>query len=232
MTKYKATIGSILIILLIASVITPAVSEQITADKGSILESNLEQGEDRWFATLRMDIEDRFTNESITYHRTKPFPRGYWYVELIINFDCPSDRKIELDYIAEADFFDMLGGGDDVDFFFIRDTITIINGSNPPDINETYRGYVKSGIWYWMTLSIRANLKPYEYINGEWRPRTGDSIKLKENEDLLFGEILSRGTYQNENKDFDLRVTNPFIRLIERISYKFSILKHLLDKWR
>ena len=227
-----AIVGFILIILLVASVITPAVSKQITIDKGNILESNPEQDEGRLLGTLRMDVGREISNESIWYLKRLVYAYGFWNVELIINFDCPSDRKIELDLLIWATLHPWSIGGEYVQFIYMSTIITIINGSNPQDIHKKVeRGVSSHRLWgtrYNLAFSINATLKEYFYYNGKWVQNSEDRIKLSEDDYLYFSPFLRARTYQNENKEADLRITNPFMKLIERFPNLFPILRHLL----
>lgn len=178
--KYKAIIGFVLITLLVASVVIPAVSKQITANKGNILESNPKPGDSKWFATLRMDFGEEIYNDKICWLGWKPYyPVGRYYVHVDVNFTCPSNRKIEVNYLVKAVLY---GDEQDIIFCNFEDSVTIINGSNPPDINEDYEKFCEVGyMGYWMVLRIKATLKEYKYYDGEWLLNSED-YTLKEEE--------------------------------------------------
>jgi hypothetical protein len=221
-------VGFILIILLVASVITPAVSKQITIDKGNILESNPEQGEGKWFATLRMDFGEDIYNDKICRLQRpwyKPYyDEGRYYVNVSVNFRCPDNRKIEINYSVKAVLYayDYIGEliygdrGNNIIFCDFEDSVTIINGSNPPDINEDYEKLCKPYyIWgYLMVLRIEATLTGYKYYDGEWLLNS-EGYTLKEvREDINFRKSrTSSFTFEN---------------LIERFPNMFPILRHLL----
>jgi hypothetical protein len=161
------------------------------------------------------------------------YPNGRWCAKLIINYNCPSDRKIELDLHIEAELHDY----DDpwwysIEFFDINTDITIINGSNPPDIHKKVERYISAHhIWgtsYGMTLHLRVTLKEYKIYNGEWLLNSEDKINIYVTDDLYFVPSSRARTYQNENEETELRITNPFMKLIERFPNMFPILQHLL----
>jgi hypothetical protein len=208
-----AIVGFVLIILLVASFVTPAVSKQITIDKENMLESNPEQGDSKLLATLRMDFGEEIYNDKIKwYTKFKNPPRNY-HIDLNINFECPSNRKIYVNYYVGAKLFSHVS---DIVFFDFSDSVTIINGSNPTDIDESYEKHVYPEKWT-MFLKIEATLKVYEYVDGDW-------VKVNEDDTLdekwiSFWVAKSRG----------IGITYPFMNLIERFPNMFPMLRHL---WR
>jgi hypothetical protein len=174
-------VGFILIILLVASVITPAVSKQITTDKVNMLESNPEQGDSRLLATLRMDFGEEIYNDEVNWYiiwwKWNP-PRKY-HVDLNINFECPSNRKVEVNYKVEASLFET--HGTELYFFEFEDSVTIINGSNPPDIDDTYVKSVPTQRWT-LYLLLRAELTAYKYHEGEWVKNSEDDTEYRDRE--------------------------------------------------
>jgi hypothetical protein len=131
---------------------------------------------------------------------------------VIVNFSCPDNRKIEVNYLVKAAFY-----GDERDIIFcdFEDSVTIINGSNPPDIDENYEKKCKVGYrGYWMVLLIKATLREYKYYDGEWILNSEDDT-LKE-EEANINIVKSRTS------------TFTFENLIERFPNMFPILRHLL----
>jgi hypothetical protein len=218
-----AIVGFILIILLVASVFNTSVSKQITTDKGNMLESNPEQGEGKWFATLRMDFGEEIYNDKICrYQRPwyKPYhDEGRYYVNVSVNFRCPSNRKIEINYSVKAILYDYMeliyGDRRNIIFCDFEDSVTIINGSNPPDINEGYKKLCKWAYWgYLMVLRIQATLKGYKYYDGEWLLNSEDYTLKEERDEINFRKSRTS--------------TFTFMNLIERFPNIFPILRHLL----
>jgi hypothetical protein len=216
-----AIVGFILIILLVASVITPAVSKQITIDKENRLESNPEQGDSRLLATLRMDFGEDIYNDRIEYESINWRPAGVWYVNVEINFKCPDNMKIEVRYTYYAELDDWPNNW--ITFCDVKDSVTIINGSNPPDININYTKRVEPYWgWYLLRLRISANLTAYEYVDGEW-------VKINNNDTY---KVVHDWLRFYKSRTFERTHYIPFIQLyenlIERFPNMFPILRHLL----
>jgi hypothetical protein len=221
-----AIVGFILIILLVVSVVIPAVSKQIMVNKEKMLESNPEQGDSRLLATLRMDFGEDIYNDKVKYYTKFWNPPRKYHVDLNINFECPSNRKVEVNYKVEASLYEIHGW--ELYFFEFEDSVTIINGSNPPDIDDTYVRSVPTQRWT-LYLLLRAELTSYKYYEGEWVKNNEDDTEIEKFiRFTVFESRFSARTYHNENKEFDLRITNPFMRLIERFPNMSPILRHLL----
>jgi hypothetical protein len=170
-----------------------------------------------------MDFGDDIYNDKICWLQKKNdvYPIGRYYVNVIVNFRCPDNRKIEISYSVKAVLEDYKGGliyGDRLDIVFCNfgDSVTIINGSNPPDINESYekKCTTQGGFGWVMILRIEATLTGYKYYDGEWILNS-EGYTLKEvREDINF--------YKSRTSSF------TFENLIERFPNMFPILRHLL----
>jgi hypothetical protein len=164
-------VGFILIILLGASAVTPVESIQIIDNKEKTLESNHGQDDARWFATLKVDFGEEIYNEKIYWIWWKfALPEGDYYINVNINFRCPPDKRIDVSYHIKVAMYEE--GPHKIIFCDFEDSFTIINGSNPPDIDEKYVKYcfnsgytwVGWGVWY----IIEADLDVYDFVDGEW----------------------------------------------------------------
>lgn len=167
----SAIVGFILIILLGASAVTPVTSIQIIDNKEKTLESNHGQDDARWFATLKVDFGKEIYNEKIYHLWWKLFlPEGDYYVNVKINFRCPPDKRIDVSYHIRVVMAEE--GPDKITFCDLKDTVTIINGSNPPDIDEKYVKYCFNSGYTWVGWGvdyiIKADLNVYDFVDGEW----------------------------------------------------------------
>jgi len=208
-----------IIVLFQGIVIEPITSIDITQEK-EIEESNPEVRDSKWLATLRMDFGEEIYNEEIKYLKKWFYPRGDWYVNLIINFDCPSDRKIEIDYMVSAYLYAVARQEYWLTFIdYLEGNYTIINGSNPPDINKKYE---KNVDWllapngFSMTFFIVGELTVYEYVDDGWVKVDYDHAWIRKQHSGFFSD--SR----------DSKRVYPFMRFIERYLNTFPILRHLL----
>ena len=83
-----AIVGFALMTILVASVVIPAVSKQITASNENMIEYNPKPDYKRLLATLRMDIGEEISNDKICsnlrkLYRNPFFPRGLIFNKLI-----------------------------------------------------------------------------------------------------------------------------------------------------
>lgn len=143
----------------------------------------------KWFATLRMDIGDEIYNEKIDWREKSRNPVDHYYINVSINFRCPPNRKIEIKYYYCAVFISDDGWIKFFDYESSVDSVTIINGSNPPDINENVTKYCyPAGMpgHFVMSLIIACNITVYKYENGEWVSVDEDSIYLKKYDRINF----------------------------------------------
>jgi len=161
------TLAVAVIILFLGLAIQPSVA---VTQKEVIQTSTLNPDDTRYLANLTMDFGEYITNDDIEYEDIPTRLGGNYTINVKINFRCPDDLKIVIKYEYYAHIY--LDGGDVYwnTFFDVKDTITIINGSNPPDINMNSSDNL-FGVWYkyWtLILKIKANLTVYEFIDGEW----------------------------------------------------------------
>ena len=217
-----AIVGFILIILLVASVFNTSVSKQITTNKENRLESNPEQGDSKLLATLRMDFGEEIYNDKIEYDESNwRLPAGVWNVNVKINFRCPGNMKIEVryGYFAELDDWPYKT----VLFCDVKKSVTIINGSNPPDVNINYTKRVEP--WshsFLLVLIIWANLTAYEYVDGEWVKINDDDTYNKVTDWVYFDKSRS------SEKTYNIPLVQLYKKLMERSPFVFQILRHLL----
>ncbi|MBW2966675.1 hypothetical protein KY342_06245 [Candidatus Woesearchaeota archaeon] len=145
------------------------------------LESNSEPlseplGDPRWLATLQVEFGEEISKAEIDLKRSFFYPVGNYYVHLDVNFNCPPDRKIFVKYRILAGLY-IPDWNVKIVFWDLEETVTIVNGSNPPDINNDSIKYV-SPHKYLYSLIIEANLTTYDYIDGEWVEVGNDSKKI------------------------------------------------------
>jgi hypothetical protein len=125
----------------------------------------------KWIATLSMNFTDEIKNINITHIEEDVIPQGFYRVDVLMDFNCPEDRKIEIDYYYNAYLYYSWLPGLHIDFCENNNTKTIINGSNPPTFNNTYTEFIYEGTgsYRWVLhLIINATLRGFSYIDGEW----------------------------------------------------------------
>ncbi len=144
-------------------------------------EPTVTQAEYNYLANLSMDFSENITNNRIDYEEDVVRPEGDWTVNVKINFRCPENLKIVVKYEYFAEVEDVVVSYP-ITFCDVKDTVTIVNGSNPPDIDIDYTEFCPLhsglyGIHEWkLTLRIKANLTAYEFLDGEWVYIDGDYI--------------------------------------------------------
>lgn len=167
--------------------------------------------DDTWYlANLSMDFGEYITNNRIEYEHISERPQGNYTINVKINFECPDNLKIVVryEYFAEVEDYEVLYP---ITFCNVKDTVTIINGSNPPDIDIDYTEYCPLhsglyGIHLWLlTLRIKANLTAYEYLDGEWVKTHNDDIYNETTDYIYFNRIrTSERTKTSDNDDCNL----------------------------
>jgi hypothetical protein len=138
-----------------------------------------------------MEFGEYIYNDKIEYEELYKRPGGDWTIQVKIKFRCPDNRKIVVKYSFLAELWDY-GVDDKIFDYDFEDEVTIINGSNPPDI---YGNYTQD-VWYrgrrnlYLTLLIEANLTAYEYQNGEWVKLHNDETFIEIEDDFYFYEQI------------------------------------------
>ena len=195
---------AVAVILLFVGVgIQPAIA---TVQKEVIQTSTLNPDETRYLANFTMDFGEYITNETINYEKGVTRSSGDWTVNVKINFRCPENLKIVVDYeyFTELELWEQ---GDRITFCNVNDTVTIINDSNPPDIDIDYTQYC-FGVWgkAWdLTLRIKANLTAYEFHGGEWVKLHNDDIFNETKDSIRFNRFRpAERTKTSENDDCEL----------------------------
>jgi len=163
-------------------------------------------------AKMTINFGEEIYNDKIEHISGGGHPLGRYYIQVLINFSCPSNRKLYIHYHYDARLIDWFHPFYDIVFCDKSRYVTIINGSNPPEINETYDKQLDEHYYWVMELHISATLIVYEYINGYWRQIDDDSTN-KEVRDVIWF-IDSRHTER--------------IRILKIIFYKHSSLEALL----
>lgn len=207
-------VKNILIVTIIFLIVNISVQPCIAVvQNNERLESNSKPtnpNDAEWFATLQMDISDEIDNQQIDWIEKRFLPVGDYYINLSINFRCPPDRKVFIKSVYEALFISDDGW---IVFYDGKNTTTIINGSNPPDINKSRTIYCWSARHaFYMTLRLKGIIRVYEYLRGEWVEIFNDTKEISVHEEVDFSK--SRASER----------TNFLMRFFER----FPIFSRLL----
>ena len=214
------TLAVAVILLFLGLAVQPSVA---ITQKEAITVSPLNPDETRYLANLSMDFGENITNDNIEYEKGVTRVTGNWTVNVKITFECPENLKIVVDYeyFAELQLWEQ---GDRITFCDVEDTVTIINGSNPPDIDINYTQYC-FGVWgkAWdLTLRIKANLTAYEFHGGEWVKLHNDDIYNEITDDIDFNRIRpSERTKTSDDDDCNICPTD-----VSKIRIK-TLLNHL-----
>jgi len=162
------------------------------------------QGDYNYLADLSMDFGEYIYNNRIEYEDILTRRAGEWTVNVKINFSCPENLKIVVKYSYLAKLADYQIE-ETYYFFNVKKTVTIINGSNPPDINKNDTFDINARIQeLWLTLEIKANLTAYEYIDGGWVKIHNDEIH----------EFIEDYIYFRNSRTYER--TQILMRLLER----------------
>ncbi|KYK20888.1 hypothetical protein AYK21_05470 [Thermoplasmatales archaeon SG8-52-2] len=171
------------------------------------------QGDNNYLANLSMDFGEYIYNNRIEYEEMDYKPPGNQTVNIIINFRCPENLKIIIKYEYFAEIIDYEIGSH-YTFFNVKKTITIINGSNPPNINDSKTIFIASRPRELeVTLKIKANLTAYEFLDGEW---------IKHHNDDIFNETIDWVKFWNCRNSEITQVHRMFLE-------RFPILAKLLN---
>ena len=153
-----------------------------------IIMPKLNQEDTKHLANLTISFSEIIYNENIDYEHERYRPIGNYSINLNVNFNCPPDKKISISYWGGAELTTSPPYDErDIYFFDIDKSITIINGSNPPNINLTYEEYVPSYRNYNIYLYIGARLVEYEFFQGHWVWVSDDEAGLHISETVGFG---------------------------------------------
>jgi len=178
-------------------------------------------------ANLSLDIGEYISDNRIDYEETDYKPPGNQTINVKINFRCPENLKIVVRYSYYATIEDHYIASL-YEFFDVKDTLTIINGSNPPDINESKTIFIASRLRELeVTLRIKTNLTAYEFIDGVWVKLHNDSIFNETIDWVKFWNSRSSERTKNPNDDCDLcpKVSNLHLVLIDRLVNRVETLK-------
>ena len=191
-----------------------------------------ENGDSTWLATLRMDFSDEIYNDKITHFEGGGIPVGEYYIEVVMDFECPSNRKIEINYHYSAKFVYLYFHSTQLVFCDKSDSFTIINGSNPHTVHIKYEKHLDEWYFWIMKLLINATLKVYEYNDGKWIQISEDYTDKSVDDVLLYvypKEISDTFNEQdcNCNPISDSQVAR-FERLLNRVENRinFILLKY------
>ena len=170
-------------------------------------------GEPDWLADMEVEFGEEINNGKIYLTPEHGLPVKDYYVNVDVKFRCPADKMIVIDYLFEVILTD-----DWVEKTFLEysKTFTIINGSNPPDINENFTHYISPNNWL-VILRIVASLTVNEFLYGEWVEVSNDSIWRQEAAEILF--FNSRASER----------TQMFMRIFESFPNLFPFLKQLKE---
>jgi hypothetical protein len=191
------------ILLFIGVGINPAIA---IVQKEVIQVSTINPDETRYLANFTMDFGENITNNKIDYKVDYGRSYGDWTINVRMKFRCPENLKIlvSYEYFAVLDNFDL---GDVFTFCDVRDSLAIVNGSNPPDIDIDYSQYVMGGYQHYfrLILKIQAILNVYEFIDGEWVHIDRDYIYNETKDYFSFNRVRpSERTKTSENDDCNL----------------------------
>ena len=182
--KFLVVIGVTLLFLGIS--VQPCIA---VVQKEVMKEPTVAQGDYNYLANLSMDFGEYIYNNRIEYEEIYKRPPGNWTVNVKIKFRCPENIKIVVRYSYSALLHDY-HLGESIDFCDAKKTVTIINGSNPPDINKNYTQEVQDrGREYHLILIISANLTAYEYLDEEWVKIHNDEIYNETTDWIQFNRI-------------------------------------------
>ncbi|KYK23286.1 hypothetical protein AYK21_02760 [Thermoplasmatales archaeon SG8-52-2] len=175
------------ILLVLGLAVQPSVA---VTQKETIPVSTLNPDDTRYLANFTMDFGENITNDNIEYESIWKRPEGNYTINVKINFRCPENLKIVVKYQYFARLTDWVTN-DEIKFCDLKETETIINGSNPPDINIDYTEFCPNHArneWF-LELRIKANLTVYEFIDGEWVKLHNDDTFIEIKDIVIFNRI-------------------------------------------
>jgi len=217
MDKYPAYLYKTLvigvIIIFVGVGIQPAFAtvykKEISKSNNSI---NISEN-DTWLGQLIINFDEEI-NCQIRAINKVGIHVGRYYIEVLINYKCPPNRKIVASYDYIARLQDLYHPVNDI-IIVDKSGATIINGSgsNPPPFYHRYPKYLPKffGTLY---LKIEANLKVFELVNGSWV-----QIDSDHEEKIVIQEIFIS---DSRNRD----ITN----ILHIIFEKFPFMEVLLRK--
>jgi hypothetical protein len=221
------------IILFLGLGVQPAVAK---VEPKVIQLSTLNPDKTRYLANFTMDFGENITNDNIEYESIWERPSGEYTINVKINFNCPEDLKIVVDYeyFAETDDYEDLVR---IEFCDVKDTVTIINGSNPSDIDIDYTEVCFAGgfLWYYvatrLTLRIKAHLTAYEYVDGEWVFLHNDDAFMEITDQVIFNHIRPSERTKASDDDCDVcpkKVSKSHLVLIKSLLNRLDSLVNSL----
>jgi hypothetical protein len=206
------------IVLFIGLAIQPSVA---VTQKEAITVSPLNPDETRYLANLSMDFGENITNNMIEYEKGVNRYYGDWTVNVRLKFRCPENLKIIVTYYYFAELINF-NLGDVFTFCNVRETVTIVNGSNPPDIEIDYTELIYGGYntHFRIYLKLRGILDIYEFVDGEWVYLDGDYFYDEIIDNFEFNRIRPSERTKTSDDDCNLcpkKVSKSHIVLIKSL---------------
>ncbi len=183
---YKSLVVGV-IILFVGIGIQPA----FAVVQNEIIGKTMVNPDETWYlANFTMDFGENITNDIIDYEEKGRIPEGDYTINVKLNFRCPENIKIVVKYEYYAEVYDLVTLYP-IFFCDAKETVTIINGSNPPDIDIDYTEFcpMHARNQWLLVLRIKANLTAYEFIYGEWVKLHNDDTLEEIKDSLVFNRI-------------------------------------------